>query len=208
MMFKINPKNPQPRLVRKTTEILQRGGVIIYPTDTTYGIGCDLFNKKAVERVYRIKAAESDKPLSFICADLKDLSRYAVGVSNYAYQTMRRLFPGPYTFVLRASKMVPKIMRSRQKTVGIRIPDHAVALALVRELDNPVLSTSANFSGDEPINNPAEIQQLLGTQVDVILDCDVLPRVPSTVVSLVGDKVEVLRAGAGDASFFLELAAG
>ncbi|MCK5119586.1 MAG: threonylcarbamoyl-AMP synthase [Candidatus Latescibacteria bacterium] len=204
MMFKINPKNPQPRLVRKTTEILQRGGVIIYPTDTTYGIGCDLFNKKAVERVYRIKAAESDKPLSFICADLKDLSRYAVGVSNYAYQTMRRLFPGPYTFVLRASKMVPKIMRSRQKTVGIRIPENEICLSIVRELGHPIVSASVAQPRDEVLSDPEEIHARFGKQVDLVIDGGVLLSDLSSVVDLSDEVPVVIREGKGPVLFFLE----
>ena len=204
MMFKINPKNPQPRLVRKTTEILQRGGVIIYPTDTTYGIGCDLFNKKAVERVYRIKAAESDKPLSFICADLKDLSRYAVGVSNYAYQTMRRLLPGPYTFVLRASKMVPKIMRSRQKTVGIRIPDNEICLSIVRELGHPIVSASVAQPRDEVLSDPEEIHARFGKQVDLVIDGGVLLSDLSSVVDLSDEVPVVIREGKGPVLFFLE----
>ena len=204
MMFKINPENPQLRLVRKTTEILQRGGVIISPTDTTYGIGCDLFNKKAVERVYRIKEAEPDKPLSFICADLKDLSSYAVGVSDYAYQTMRRLFPGPYTFVLRASKMVPKIMRSRQKTMGIRIPDNKICLSIVRELGHPVVSTSVAQPRDEVLSDPVEIHARFGKQVDLVIDGGVLLSDLSSVVDLSGEVPVVIREGKGNVRFFLE----
>jgi tRNA threonylcarbamoyl adenosine modification protein (Sua5/YciO/YrdC/YwlC family) len=178
--------------------------VIICPTDTTYGIGCDLFNKKAVERVYRIKEAEPDKPLSFICADLKDLSRYAVGVSNYAYQTMRRLFPGPYTFVLRASKMVPKIMRSRQKTVGIRIPDNKICLSIVRELGHPVVSTSVAPSRDEVLSDPKEIHARFGKLVDLVIDGGVLLSDLSSVVDLSGEVPVVIREGKGNVRFFLE----
>jgi len=204
MMFAINPENPQPRLVRKTTEILQRGGVIICPTDTTYGIGCDLFNKKAVERVYRIKEAESDKPLSFICTDLKDLSTYAVGVSNYAYQTMRRLFPGPYTFVFRASKMVPKIMRSRQKTVGIRIPDNKICLSIVRELGHPIVSTSVAKPRDEMLSDPEKIHARFGKQVDLVIDGGILLSDLSSVVDLFDEAPVVIREGKGDVLFFLK----
>ena len=204
MMLKINPQNPQIRLVRRTAEMLQRGGVIIYPTDTTYGIGCDLFNKKAVERVYRVKEAEPDKPLSFICADLKDLSTYAVGVSNYAYQTMRRLLPGPYTFVLRASKMVPKIMVSRQKTVGIRIPDNEICLSIVRELGHPLVSTSVAQPGDEVLSDPEEIHARFGKQVDLVIDGGILLSDLSSVADLSGEVPEVIREGKGDVGFFLE----
>ena len=204
MIFVINPQNPQPRLVRQTAEILQKGGVIISPTDTTYGIGCDLFNKKAVERVYRIKEAEPDKPLSFICADLKDLSTYAAGVSNYAYQTMRRLLPGPYTFVLRASKMVPKIMVSRQKTVGIRIPDNEICMSIVRELGHPIVSTSVAQPRDEVLSDPEEIHARFGKQVDLVIDGGVLLSDLSSVVDLSGEVPEVIREGKGDVRFFLE----
>lgn len=204
MIFVINPQNPQPRLVRQTAEILQKGGAIISPTDTTYGIGCDLFNKKAVERVYRIKEAEPDKPLSFICADLKDLSTYAVGVSNYAYQTMRRLLPGPYTFVLRASKMVPKIMVSRQKTVGIRIPDNEICLSIVRELGHPIVSTSVAQPRDEVLSDPEEIHARFGKQVDLVIDGGILLSDLSSVVDLSGEMPEVIREGKGDVRFFLE----
>ena len=204
MMFKVNLQNPQPRLVRKTTEILEKGGVIICPTDTTYGIGCDLFNKKAVERVYRIKEAEPDKPLSFICADLKDLSTYAVGVSNYAYQTMRRLFPGPYTFVLRASKMVPKIMRSRRKTVGIRIPDNEICLSIVRKLGHPIVSTSVAQPRDKVLSDPEEIHARFGKRVDLVIDGGVLLSDLSSVVGLCGEAPVVIREGKGNVRFFLQ----
>ena len=207
VMLSVHPQSPQGRHIARAVAALRDDGVVAYPTDTVYGLGCDITSRRAVERITHIKGRDPKKPMSFVCADLNHISRYA-RVSNFAYRILKRHLPGAYTFILEASREVPKMLLTKQKTVGIRIPDHAVALALVRELDNPVLSTSANLSGDEPINNPAEIQQILGTQVDVILDCDVLPRVPSTVVSLVDDKVEVLREGAGDASFFLELQAG
>ena len=207
VMLSVHPQSPQGRHIARAVAALRADGVVVYPTDTVYGLGCDITSRQAVERITDIKGRDPKKPMSFVCADLTHISRYA-RVSNFAYRILKRHLPGAYTFVLEANREVPKMLLTKQKTVGIRIPDHAVALALVRELDNPVLSTSANLCGEEPINNPAEIQQVLGKQVDVILDCEVLPRVPSTVISLVGDKVEVLREGAGDASFFLELDAG
>jgi tRNA threonylcarbamoyl adenosine modification protein (Sua5/YciO/YrdC/YwlC family) len=204
LMLSVYPQNPQGRHITRTVEVLRDHGVVVYPTDTVYGLGCDITSKKAVERITRIKGRDPKKPMSFVCADLTDISRYA-RVSNFAYRALRRFLPGPYTFVLEASREVPKMLLTRQKTVGIRIPDHATALALVKELGNPILSTSANPSGSDPLSNPAEIQDVLGKQVDIIFDCDVLPQIPSTVVSLVRDRVEVLRQGAGDASYFLEL---
>jgi tRNA threonylcarbamoyl adenosine modification protein (Sua5/YciO/YrdC/YwlC family) len=204
LMLSVHPQSPQGRHILRAVEVLRDDGVLVYPTDTVYGLGCDIKSKHAVERIVRIKGRDPKKPMSFVCSDLTDISRYA-RVSNFAYRVLRRFLPGPYTFVLEASREVPKILLTKQKTVGIRIPDHAVSLALVRELRDPILSTSANSSGADPLNDPREIQEVLGSQVDMILDCGVLPRVPSTVVSLVHDAVEVLRQGAGDATYFLEL---
>ena len=133
MIITINPKNPQPRLIRKVVEVLEKGGVIGYPTDTIYGVGCDLFTPEAIRKIHRLKKTDGKKPLSFICSGLKELSRYAY-VSNYAYKMMKRLLPGPYTFILTATKMVPKVAMTKQKTVGIRIPDNKICLSLVREL--------------------------------------------------------------------------
>jgi len=204
LMLALHPQSPQGRHILRAVAVLRDDGVVVYPTDTVYGLGCDIKSKRAVERIVRIKGRDPKKPMSFVCSDLTDISRYAK-VSNFAYRVLRRFLPGPYTFVLEASREVPKMLLTKQKTVGIRIPDHPVALALVRELRDPILSTSANPSGADPLNDPREIQEVLGDQVDMILDCGVLPRVPSTVVSLVDDAVEVLREGAGDATYFLDL---
>ncbi len=207
IMLSVHPQSPQGRHIARAVEMLRDDGVVVYPTDTVYGLGCDITSKRGVERIVRVKGRDPKKPMSFVCADLTHISRYA-RVSNFAYRILKRFLPGGYTFVLEASREVPKLLLTKQKTVGIRVPDHAVALALVRELDNPILSTSANRTGGEPLNDPKEIQDVLGREVDAILECGVLPRVPSTVVSLVDDRVEVLRQGAGDASYFLELQEG
>jgi len=199
----VHPQTPQGRHIARAVETLRDDGVVVYPTDTVYGLGCDITSKHGVERIIRVKGRDPKKPMSFVCADLTHIARYA-RVSNFAYRILKRFLPGAYTFVLEASREVPKLLLTRQKTVGIRIPDHPVALALVKELGNPVLSTSANRGGEEPLNDPAEIQKTLGREVDIILECGVLPRVPSTVVSLVGDQAQVLRTGAGDPTFFLE----
>jgi len=203
MLLKVNPDNPQVRFVRRAADVLRDGGVLIYPTDTTYGIGCDLFNKKAIERVYRIKEAEPDKPLSFICADLKDLSEYASGVSRYAYQTMRRLLPGPYTFVLKASRLVPKIMISRQKTVGIRIPDNRICLDIVREFGHPIINTSVSSPKDEVLSDPEQIHAQYGKIVDLVIDGGILLSDLSSVVDLSGEVPIVIREGKGDVRYFL-----
>ncbi len=203
--YTVHPEHPQGRPIARAVEALREDGVVVYPTDTVYGLGCDITSRRGVERIVQIKGRDPKKPMSFVCSDLTHISHYA-RVSNFAYRILKRFLPGPYTFILEASREVPKTLLTKQKTVGIRVPAHPVALALVAELGNPVLSTSANRSGEEPLNNPVDIRAALGHQVDVILDCDVLPRVPSTIVSLVDDKVELLREGAGDTSFFRELA--
>ena len=201
MLIEINPFNPQPRLIAQVVEILKNGGVIAYPTDTTYGIGCSILNKKALERIYRIKQRERNKPVSFICADLSEISHYAQ-VSNFAFKVMKRLLPGPYTFVLEASRTVPDLLMTRQKSVGIRVPDNAICLAIVRELGHPIVTTSANLSGEEPIGDPFLVDGELGSQLDLVVDGGILTANVSSVVSLVGDTPTILRRGIGDISSF------
>jgi tRNA threonylcarbamoyl adenosine modification protein (Sua5/YciO/YrdC/YwlC family) len=204
MILNINPENPQPRLIHKVVETLKQGGVIAYPTDTTYGIGCDIFNKKGVKKIYQIKHRDPRKPFSFICADLSDVANYAQ-VSNFAFKTMKRNLPGPYTFVLEATRMVPDLLTTRQKTVGIRIPDNPIALAIVRELGHPLVTTSANVSGEEAFNDPSLIDESMGRMLDMVVDGGILLGDPSTVVSLIDDKAEVLRQGSGDTSWIHQL---
>lgn len=201
MMVNINPKNPQPRLIRKVAEALQDGATIAYPTDTYYGIGCDIMNKKATGKIYRLKQRRQKKPFSFICSDLTNISQYAK-VSNYAYKTMKRLLPGPYTFVLEGSKLVPKMMLSAQKTAGIRVPNHPICLALVEQFGRPIISTSASLPGGEILPDAAAIFDTLGSQIDIVIDGGPVPGRPSSMVSLIGDTPEVIRAGLGDVSIF------
>jgi tRNA threonylcarbamoyl adenosine modification protein (Sua5/YciO/YrdC/YwlC family) len=193
----IDPLHPQPRHIERCTAILEAGGLIAYPTDTYYGVGCDLFNKKAIERIYQLKQRPKTKPLSFICPDLSDLSRYAQ-VSNAAFATMRRLTPGPYTFVLEATSTVPKIAVTRQKTVGIRVPDSPIALALVRALGRPLVSTSASTPDGTVLIDPSDIQDLLGHGLELVIDGGYQLDEPSTVLDLTGDEPVVLRMGKGD----------
>jgi len=197
MILEINPENPQPRLVARVVEILGKGGIIAYPTDTTYGIGCSIFNKKGIERIYLIKQREKKKPFSFICTDLSEVARYTK-VSNYAFRVMKRHLPGPYTFVLDATSIVPDLLVTRQKTVGIRIPANNICLAIVRELGHPIITTSANRSGEEPIGDPFLVEEELGSQLDLVVDGGILSANVSSVVSLIGDTPSVLRVGAGD----------
>ena len=199
MLIHINPDNPQPRLIHQAVTVLRNGGVIAYPTDTIYGIGCDIMNKKAIEKIYQIKRRERNQPFSFICADLKHISDYAK-VSNYAYKTMRRLLPGPYTFILEGSRMVPKIMLTRRKTAGIRVPDHQICLSLVRELGNPIISTSASTPDGESFLDPSLLHDHYGAQLDLVIDGGTVPGHPSSVVSLMDDTPEIIREGLGDVS--------
>ena len=200
MLIAINNENPQMRLIRRAVEILRGGGILIYPTDTVYGMGCDLFNKKGVERIYEIQRRDRKQPLSFLCADLKDISRYA-RVSNDAYKIMKRLLPGPYTFVLEASRLVPKILPKRL-TTGIRIPDNRICQALVAEMGSPVISTSVKDGGGELLSDPRMIEELFGKRVDMIIDGGIIAAAPSSVVSLLAEGIEVIRAGKGDVSAF------
>jgi tRNA threonylcarbamoyl adenosine modification protein (Sua5/YciO/YrdC/YwlC family) len=202
MILEINPHNPQKRLIRRAVEILLNGGVIAYPTDTYYGIGCDIFNKNAIARVYQLKRRPKHKPFSFICSDFKNISQYAQ-VTNYAFKTMKRLLPGPYTFILQGSRLVPKIMLTRRKTAGIRVPDHAICLAIVEELGHPVLSTSATGPDGIILESLIEIEDRLGHALDLIIDGGPVPSKPSSVVSLIDDNPEIIREGQGDVSIFL-----
>ena len=199
MLLEINPHNPQQRKIDQVVEILSRGGVIAYPTDTLYGIGCDIMNKKAIARVYQIKRWPKDKPFSFICSDLKNISQYAK-VSNYAYKTMRRLLPGPYTFILEGSNLVPKMMLTKRKTAGIRVPNNPICISLIQSLGNPIISTTAGTADGDVLNEPWLIQEHFGKQLDVVIDGGPTPGHPSSVISLIGDEPEILREGLGDVS--------
>jgi tRNA threonylcarbamoyl adenosine modification protein (Sua5/YciO/YrdC/YwlC family) len=200
MLISINPENPQPRLIKQIVERLQQGGVIIYPTDTTYGIGCNIFNRKGVKKIFQIKNRESKKPFSFICNDLAEISNYAQ-VSNFAFKIMKRHLPGPYTFVLDATKIVPDALSTKQKTVGVRIPDNAICHAIVKELGHPLVTTSANISGEETPQDPQDINDQLGSMVDFVVDGGISLGDASTVISLIDDKIEILRQGSGDTSW-------
>ncbi|MCU0331854.1 MAG: L-threonylcarbamoyladenylate synthase [Ignavibacteriaceae bacterium] len=199
--YELHPVNPELRFINKAINILKDGGVIIYPTDTVYGIGCDIFNKQALDRVKEIKSNPDIKLLSFICPDLKDIARYAK-VSDYAYKTMKRLLPGPYTFILPAAKNVPKKLWSKRKTVGIRIPDHPVALKIVEGLGNPIVSTSTTTRKGELIIDPQEIKAVFNSQVDLMLASGNLSGKPSSVIDLSGEEPVVVREGAGDITTF------
>ena len=199
MLLEINPLNPQQRKIAQVADILGRGGVIAYPTDTLYGIGCDIMNKRAIARIYQIKQRSKEKPFSFICSDLKNISQYAK-VSNYAYKTMRRLLPGPYTFILEGSNMVPKMMLTKRKTAGIRVPNNTICLELIKALGHPIISTTARSVEGDLLNEPWLIEEHFGRQLDLVIDGGPAPGRPSSVISLIGDEPRVLREGMGDTS--------
>lgn len=199
--YELHPDNPQQRYINKAVETLKNGGVIIYPTDTVYGLGCDIFNKEAVERIYMIKNETDTKLFSFLCSDLKDISKYAK-VSNFAYKSMKKLIPGPYTFVLPAAKEVPKKLWTKRKTVGIRVPDNEIARILASELGNPIISTSVTTRKGDLIFDPIEIRTVFNNSVDLMLSMGALSGSLSSIIDLSGEEAEIIREGSGDISIF------
>lgn len=203
IMYEINSDNPQERLIIKVVAKLRNGGIIAYPTDTVYGIGCDIFNKKAIDKIRLLKGKAHKTLLSFICPDLKDISKYA-HVSNRSYKVMRHLLPGPYTFILKATRLVPRLMVSKRQTVGIRVPDNNICQALLKELGNPVVSTSASFGEFDVFTDAQEIDIRLGHLLSVVIDAGFISGAPSSVVDLTNDdEFVVLRKGKGDVSLFV-----
>ena len=194
MRLEVHPENPQPRSIAKAVDVLKRGGTIAYPTDTVYALGCDIFQKKALDRIYQMKQMKKDHPVAFVCADLSDIAKYAI-VDDRIYRFMKRLLPGAYTFILPATREVPRILMMKRKTVGIRVPNHPVPQALVRELGNPIVSTSATWEGEQ-LNDPDDVANHY-KQCEVVLDAGWGLLEPSTVIDLTGDGYEVTRAGAG-----------
>lgn len=200
MLLEINPENPEPRKIKKAVEALEAGEVIAYPTDTVYGLGCDLFNKKAVDRLYQIKGIDKSQMLAFVCQDLGDVSRYAV-MHDKVYRVLKQFLPGPYCFILEATREVPKIIQTPRKTVGVRIPKHPVALALAAELGRPIVSSTAARHGETPHIDPRELDiEFKG--LAMVLDAGAGGTVPTSVVDLSGPSPQIVRVGAGDVSAF------
>jgi tRNA threonylcarbamoyl adenosine modification protein (Sua5/YciO/YrdC/YwlC family) len=199
MLIHIHPDNPQDRLIKQVAGILKDGGVIIYPTDTIYGLGCDITQHKAVERICRIKNVDPQKAnLSFVCYDLSDLSYYAKQLDTSVYRTLKQYLPGPYTFILEASRQVPRILKTKKDTVGIRVPDNNIARAIVKELGNPILSASLPGEYVEEYTDPDLIHDKFGKQVDMVIDGGIGGMIPSTIISFVNGEAEVIREGAGE----------
>ncbi len=202
MLISINPDNPQQRSIKQIADKLRSGAVICYPTDTVYGIGCDIFNQKAIKKIYQIKKRVKYKPFSFMCSSLKNVSDYG-HVSNVAYRIMRKALPGPFTFVLPAAKIVPKIMITKQKTVGIRVPRNNICIELIEALGNPILTTSAILDKEgAPLSEAYEFEELWGNMLDLVIDGGMVYPDPSTIVDFSGDETEILRQGKGDISRF------
>ncbi len=199
MMIHIHPQNPQPRNIRTVVDKLADGGVIIYPTDTIYGLGCDIFQHKAIERICRIKNIDPQKAhLSFICYDLSDLSRYTKSISTPMYRMLKNYLPGPYTFILPASREVPKILKSRKDTIGLRVPDCVIARTILKELGHPILSTSLPGEMVEEYTDPELMHDNFHKLVDLVIDGGAGGMTPSTIVDCTGDEPVVVRQGLGE----------
>jgi len=196
MLLEINPTTPEPRKIRRAVEALAAGEVIAYPTDTCYGLGCDLFNKKAVDRLYQIKGMDRSQMLAFVCQNLAEVSKYAV-MHDRVYRILKEFLPGPYCFILDATREVPRIVQTPRKTVGVRIPNNPVALALTAELGRPIISSTAARHGDAPDPDPREID-LAFPGLSLVLDAGAGGTVPTTVVDLTGNGAKIARRGAGD----------
>lgn len=196
MIISLDPECPEAWYLIDCIETFKQGGVVAYPTDTVYGLGCDLLNKKALEKIYQIKKIPRRKQLSFICSDLKHIAEYAQ-VSNAAYRLMKRLLPGPYTFILPATHNVPRLMLTNRRTVGIRIPDNKICAELVNGLGNPIISTSITIEEDNPVSDPFEIYDNYRNQLDLIIDGGVIKAEHSTVIDLTGSTPKLIRQGKG-----------
>lgn len=199
MLISIHPKDPQPRLIKQVADSLRNGGIIIYPTDTIYGLGCDIFQTKAVERIAWIKQIDPKKAnFSFVCENLSHLSDFAKQISNSTFRSLKEYLPGPYTFILEASKQVPKLLHSKKDTVGIRVPDNKITMALVKELGHPILSTTLPGELVEDYTDPEIIHENYEKLVDIVVDGGIGGMIPSTVIDATGGEMELIRKGLGE----------
>lgn len=201
MLVSINADNPQPRLIQQMVDILEDGGVIIYPTDTVYGIGCDITNKKAVERVARIRGLDPAKAMfSFICQDISQVTDYSKTINNDVFRVMKHNLPGPFTFILNSNNKTPKILKNRKETIGVRIIDNNIVDALVRGLGRPILTASVKSEDKitEYYTDPQDIYQRYGKLVDAVIDGGMGGNEPSTVILCTGNEPEMIREGAGE----------
>lgn len=199
MLLHIHPDNPNSHHIKTVTQCLLDGGIIIYPTDTIYGLGCDIFQPKAIEKICRIKNVDPHKAqLSFICNDLSDLSKYTKGISTPLYRMLKEHLPGPYTFILPASKQVPKILQSKKSTIGLRIPNNNIAREIVQQIQHPILSASLPGQMVEEYTDPELMYENFKNLVDIVIDGGIGGMIPSTVIDCTKDEYEVIRLGAGE----------
>lgn len=198
MILDIDPVEPQPWLVVRAVDVLRKGGVAVIPTDTVYGVVCGIDHADAIRRIYTLKDMDPKKPLSILIGDMTDVGRFARGVTTPYYRLLKRVLPGPYTFIFEASGEIPKIMLRKRKTIGIRMPDHPIVQALLAELDQPLLTSSIRTPEDEFVNDPNEIEERIGRFVDVVVDAGTQTALPSTVVDLSVDPPLLVREGKGD----------
>jgi tRNA threonylcarbamoyl adenosine modification protein (Sua5/YciO/YrdC/YwlC family) len=201
MLLKINPDNPEGRKIRQVVETLENGGIIIYPTDTVYGLGCDFNNQKAVERICQLRRLDPSRAmLAFICKDISQVSEYTMPIDNQIFKVMKKNLPGPFTFVLRSTNTVPKLFKNKKRTVGIRIPLHNIPLAIVEELGRPILTTSLKSDDEilEYFTDPEDIYDDFSKLVDIVIDGGPGGNSPSTIIDCTGDEPVILREGAGE----------
>ncbi len=198
MLLEIHPNNPNPRHIATVVDCLKSGGIIAYPTDTIYGLGCDIFHPKAIEKIAQIKGIDPSKAqLSFVCADLSDLSKYAKSISTPLYRLLKNYLPGPFTFILPASKQVPKLLQNKKNTIGLRIPDNNIASAIVAALQHPILSASLPGEMVEDYTDPYVIHENFENLVDIVIDGGIGGMIPSTIIDCTTDDYTVIREGAG-----------
>ena len=200
VLLEIDPEDPQPWLLARVVDTLRKGGVVVMPTDTVYGLTCAISHPQAIERIYALKDLDPKKPLSILVRDLRMVSRYARGVTNPVYRLLKRVLPGPYTFIFRATDEVPKIMLRKRKTIGVRIPKTPIVLAVLDQLEEPLLTTSILTPEDQYLNDPLEIERVYGRWVNLVVDGGLVVPSPSTVVDLSGDEPVLVREGKGDLS--------
>lgn len=202
-MIQIHPTNPQRRLVAEVVQIIRDGGVIAYPTDSSYALGCHIGDKRAMDRIHRIRRTDKNHNFTLVCSDLSEIALYA-RVDNWTYRLLRALTPGPYTFILKATREVPKRLQNpKRRTIGLRVPDHAVVRAMLSELGEPIMSSTLTLPGDDlPLTQAEDVEERLGHQVDAIVDSGPTGIEPSSVLDLSGGSVVVVRAGKGDVSIF------
>jgi len=207
LRLRINSMHPQERHIGRSTSILRAGGLAVFPTDTAYGLGCDVYMKRSVDRIFFLKGLDENHHLSFLCSDLSQVAQYAM-LENRDFRILRQHLPGPYTFILRSSRLVPKILQTPRRTVGIRIPENPVCMAMIRDLGHPLVTTSVSRKNQEDLQeslDPESIVAWLGRSIDLFLDAGPLHNDPSTIVDLTGEMPEIIRRGSGTVEHFVSL---